>query len=164
MSTTTDNLWQALNEDSRVHHIYLAFADTAEAEGYPQVARLFRAAAQAKSIQARNHLRALATVGTTPDNLREAMARETREGSALYPRRLADAQAAGEEGARRSFLYAQAGEKRLAALFQDALDSLGELSRIDLCVCSVCGATLTGAVPAVCPICRTDKKFFHRLD
>lgn len=163
MTSIEENLRQAFTEASRSHHTYLAYADTAEQEGYPQVARLFRAAAQGKGIHARNYLRDLALVGTTADNLREALAGTTGAAPDWSDRRLASIPAGGEEGTPVSFRYAREGEKLLAALFEDALDSLGELTRIDLFVCSVCGATVSGTAPAVCPVCQTPKKFFSRV-
>jgi rubrerythrin len=46
--STTDNLNEAFAGESQANRKYLAFAKKAELDGYPQVARLFRAAAEAE--------------------------------------------------------------------------------------------------------------------
>ena len=59
MSQTEKNLWEAFAGESQANRKYLAFAKKAEQEGYPQVARLFRAAAEAETVHAHTHLRTL---------------------------------------------------------------------------------------------------------
>ena len=59
------------------------FAKQAEKEGYSQVAKLFRAAAEAETIHAHNHLRTLGGINTTAENLQEAIEGETHDGHHL---------------------------------------------------------------------------------
>jgi len=79
MDQTTKDLLEAFAGESQANRRYLAFAAKAEQEGYPQVARLFRAAAEAETIHALNHLRALKGIKSTKENLEEAIAGETHE-------------------------------------------------------------------------------------
>ena len=79
------NLLQAFAGESQANRKYLAFAKQAEKEGYSQVARLFRAAAEAETVHAIAHLRALGDIGTTAENLTAAIAGETFEFTEMYP-------------------------------------------------------------------------------
>ncbi len=65
MTKTHENLIAAFNGESQASQRYLAFAKKADQEGYPQIARLFRAAAAAESVHAGNHLRAAEGVKST---------------------------------------------------------------------------------------------------
>jgi rubrerythrin len=79
MSQTDQNLLEAFSGESQANRKYLAFAKKADQEGYPQVAKLFRAAAAAETVHAHAHLRALKAVKTTAENLKEAIDGETHE-------------------------------------------------------------------------------------
>ena len=76
MAKTTDNLQQAFAGESQANRKYLFFADKAEEEGHKQIARLFRAAAEAETVHARNHLRVLQGIKSTKDNLSAAIGGE----------------------------------------------------------------------------------------
>ncbi len=52
MSKTEKNLMDAFAGESQANRKYLAFAKQADKEGLPQVAKLFRAAAEAETIHA----------------------------------------------------------------------------------------------------------------
>lgn len=54
MSKTEQNLRDAFGGDSQANRRYLAFAKQADKEGYPQAAMLFRAAAEAETVHAKN--------------------------------------------------------------------------------------------------------------
>jgi rubrerythrin len=82
---TESNLKQAFAGESQANRKYLAFARKAEQEGFINVARLFRAAAEAETIHAMGHLNALKGVKSTADNLRAAVAGETYEYTQMYP-------------------------------------------------------------------------------
>src|SRR5512138_2736958 len=114
---STQDLKEAFAGESQANRKYLAFAKQADKDGYPQVARLFRAAAEAETIHAHNHLRALDGVKGTRENLLEAIAGETHEFMDMYPQMIADAELERSDLARRSFVYANAVEKVHAALY-----------------------------------------------
>ena len=109
MSTTESNLKEAFAGESQANRKYLAFAKKAEQEGFANVARLFRTAAEAETVHALGHLAALEGVGSTADNLRAAVAGETYEFKEMYPPMLQQATAEGHR-AKRMFEYALKAE------------------------------------------------------
>ena len=164
MEKSTQNLKEAFAGESQANRKYLAFADKADQEGYPQVARLFRAAAAAETVHAHNHLKALKAIGATAANLKEAVAGETSEFREMYPGMIAAAQAEGHREALRSFEFANEVEKVHAQLFQKALANLEKKELVDIFVCSICGHTVEGEPPDQCPVCKAVKKFFKKID
>ncbi len=164
MSKTADNLMAAFAGESQANRKYLAFAKKADAEGFPQAARLFRAAAAAETVHANNHLRELGAIKSTRENLAEAIAGETHEFSAMYPGMIEQARAEGLKGAELSFLGANAVEKTHAGLYQKMLDNLQTAPVIDYWVCQVCGHTAEGEAPEKCPVCGAPKKMFMLVD
>jgi rubrerythrin len=164
MSKSEQNLKDAFAGESQANRKYLAFAEKADKEGYSQAARLFRAAAAAETVHAHSHLRALKGVGSTADNLKEAIAGETYEFQSMYPPMIDGAKEEGHKAAERSFTYANAVEKVHAGLYQKALDNLEDLEAVDYYVCSVCGHTVEGEPPDECPVCKVKKKAFFKVD
>lgn len=164
MSKTEQNLLEAFAGESQANRKYLAFAKQADKEGNPQVARLFRAAAEAETVHAHAHLRALGAVHGTEENLREAVGGETHEFKEMYPGMIETAQAEGNKAAERSFRYANEVEKVHAGLYQKALDNLGSLEETDYWVCSVCGYTVEQEPPETCPVCGAKAKAFFKVD
>nr|CRH04270.1 Rubrerythrin [Candidatus Magnetococcus massalia] len=154
---TTENLKAAFTGESEANRKYLAFATKAESEGFGQVAKLFRAVAEAETIHAHAHLRVLEGVKDTATNLAAAMEGEDYEFNVMYPEFIATAQAEGNKKAVRSMTHAMEVEKIHHDLFQQALAAVkggsdldGEL---DIYVCPVCGHTEIGKAPDNCPIC-----------
>ena len=164
MSKSEQNLRDAFAGESQANRKYLAFAEKADKEGYPQVARLFRAAAAAETVHAHAHLRTLKGVGVTADNLKEAIAGETHEFKNMYPAMIEEAKAEENKAALRSFEYANAVEKVHAQLYQKALDNLETLQEADIYVCNVCGYTCEGEAPDECPVCKAKRKAFFKVD
>jgi rubrerythrin len=164
MPKTENNLKNAFAGESQANRKYLAFAKKAEAEGHEQVARLFRAAADAETIHALNHLKELGGIKTTKENLVEAISGETHEFQDMYPQMIREAEAEGIKGALRSFTYANEVEKIHAGLYQKALEHLGKNEEVDYHVCQVCGYTAEGEAPDKCPVCGALKKSFKKVE
>ena len=164
MSQTEKNLKDAFAGESQANRKYLAFAQKAEEEGYPQAAKLFRAAAEAETVHAHAHLRALNGVGTTAENLKEAIGGETYEFESMYPPMIKAAEEEGNQAAERSFSLANAVEKIHAELYQSALDNLDSPKDVDYYVCSVCGNTVENEAPDTCPICGAKEKAFSKVN
>ncbi len=164
MSKTDQNLQDAFAGESQANRKYLAFAKQAEDEGYAQVARLFRAAAAAETIHAHNHLKGMKGVKSTKENLLAAISGESYEFQKMYPQMITDAKAEGQDYALRSFSLANEVEKVHAALYQRALESLGQNTVADYYVCSVCGYTAEGEAPDDCPVCKAKKKAFRKAE
>ncbi|MGA7144140.1 MAG: rubrerythrin family protein [Desulfobacterales bacterium] len=165
MSQSTKNLQEAFAGESQANRKYLAFAKKADQEGYPQVAKLFRAAAEAETVHAHAHLRVLKGIKSTAENLKEAIAGETHEFKSMYPAMIDAAKSESEKAAERSFTYANEVEKIHADLYQKALDSLDDPDEVEsYYVCSVCGYTCENEAPDTCPVCNANKKAFFRVD
>ncbi len=162
-SQTEKNLKEAFAGESQANRRYLAFAKKAEDEGYKQVAKLFRAAAEAETVHAHAHLRSLAGVKSTKENIQEAIAGETFEFKKMYPEFLAKAKAEAIKPAEISFDYANQVEKIHAALYEKAMADLGKNKAVDYYVCPVCGNTVEEKAPAECPICGTAGSKFIRI-
>ena len=164
MSKTEKNLLEAFAGESQANRKYLAFAKKAEEEGFKQAAKLFKAAAEAETIHAHNHLRELKGILSTKENLQEAIDGETHEFKSMYPAMIEEAKQEGNQGALRSFQFANDVEKIHAGLYKKALESLGENKDIDYWVCKVCGNTVEGEPPDECPVCRAKKAAFYKVD
>ena len=165
ISKTLENLKEAFAGESQANRKYLAFAEQADADGYPQVAKLFRAAAEAETVHAHAHLRAMEGVGSTKVNLLAAVEGETYEFESMYPGMIAEAKKEGFKKAERSFNYANQVEQIHAGLYQKALKNLGkDIKPVDYYVCPVCGNTFEGAQSEPCPICGTPANRFHKVD
>ncbi|BCB97015.1 rubrerythrin [Dissulfurispira thermophila] len=164
MSKTEKNLWDAFAGESQANRKYLAFAKKAEEEGYTQIAKLFRAAAEAETVHAHNHLKEVGGIKSTKENLQEAIGGETYEFEKMYPPMIEDAKAEGNSGAERSFSYANAVEKIHAALYRKALENIGKNPDVDYYVCQVCGNTVENEAPEECPICGAKKQAFKKID
>jgi rubrerythrin len=164
MKKTEKNLWDAFSGESQANRKYLAFAKKADQEGYKQVAKLFRAAADAETVHAHNHLRELDGIKSTKENLSEAINGESYEFQKMYPQMIEDAKSEGKKGAERSFSYANEVEKVHADLYRKALENLGNNPDIDYYVCQVCGYTAEGEAPDQCPVCKSNKKMFKKIE
>jgi rubrerythrin len=163
---TEANLRSAFAGESQAHMKYLNFAERAEKEKLPNVARLFLATAYAERVHASNHLRALEGVAGTAPNLGEAIAGETYEVEEMYPAFSAVAERQEEKKALRSMTGALESEKIHAALYgaaKRAVEGGTDISAADVLVCSACGFTVEGTAPDVCPVCGAKREFFRKF-
>jgi rubrerythrin len=165
MSKTTENLQAAFAGESQANRKYLAFAKQAEKDGYPQIAKLFRAVAAAETVHAHNHFRILGGVGTTEENLKAGIAGESYEIESMYPEFIAEAEAAGEKKALNSFKWAWEVEKEHVQIFQQVLTNMGaDIAGLDIWICPVCGSTHIGVRPEKCPVCGTPGERFELIE
>ena len=164
LAKTDENLKSAFAGESQANRRYLAFAKKAEEEGFTQASKLFKAAAEAETIHALNHVRISGEVKSTMDNLNAAVSGETHEFKKMYPEFISVAKQENNRQAAWSFEVANKVEQIHAGLFQKAIDAMkakNEMAEIDYYVCSVCGNTVEGSAPDRCPICGAPKdKFF----
>lgn len=171
---TEANLKSAYAGESQAHMRYLAWADKADRDGFPSVARLFRAVSFAEQIHATSHFMVLRNevgddqtvagavfgYGPTAENLAGAIGGEAFEVAEMYPAYIAVAKMQAESGALRSFEWAWEAEKTHAALYGQAKESVeaGDDPGFEkVNVCSRCGHTLVGEAPDSCPICNAKK-------
>jgi len=166
MSRTSDNVTSAFAGESQANRKYLFFAEKAEEEGHKQIARLFRAAAEAETVHARNHLKVLRGIKSTQENLLAAISGENYEFTKMYPEFIKEAETTGEAQAKRSFDLANQVEKTHHDLFRAALTMLQtgpKMAEKPLYVCQVCGHTAEEA-PERCPVCGSPRKMFKQVD
>ena len=163
--STKDNLQAAFAGESQANRKYLAFAKKAEEDGLPQVAKLFRAAADAETIHAHAHLRVMGGINDTVSNLKEAVSGEAHEFKSMYPDFLSEAEKEDQKPAMFSFKNALAVEEIHHNLYTEALKAVeagSDLPAQKIYVCPVCGNTVYGEAPEKCPICNVPKeKFFE---
>lgn len=165
MTKTQKNLMDAFAGESQANRKYLAFAIQAEKEGHTQVAKLFRAAADAETIHAHGHLRNAKGIHDTITNLKEAIAGENHEFTTMYPQMIEEAKEEGNKVAERYFTFANAAEKVHADLYEKALASIESPAEVDYYNCSVCGYTHEGSFEdEKCPICGAAPKAFYKVD
>jgi len=163
---TMENLRDAFAGESQANRKYLAFAKKAEQEGYPQAARLFRAAAEAETIHAHSHLRIMGGIKSTQENLQEAIGGETFEFTKMYPDYIKVASAEEKKDAEWSFNVANKVEEIHAGLYRkvaDALKAGKDVLKVDYYVCGVCGNTVEGQAPDKCPVCGASKTAFKLI-
>jgi rubrerythrin len=164
---TEGNLQEAFGGESKANRRYTFFAEKAEKDGYPQVARLFRAVAEAETVHARNHLNAMDAIGSTKDNLLAASIGEHQEFTGMYPAFIDKADEERNERARRTFDWANKVEKIHHGYYEAALKDVKEGKKpadATYYVCQVCGNTVTGTAPDKCPICGSSSKAFKKMD
>jgi rubrerythrin len=164
--STKANLEAAFAGESQAHLKYTIFAERAEREGYPEVARLFRAIAFAERVHAANHLRELGGIGKTVANLEAAIGGENYEVDEMYPAFDAVARLQEEKGATRSIHYALEAEKIHEVMYGDAktaVEAGSDIPSAPVFVCPVCGHTVIGEAPDQCPVCGLPHDRYHEF-
>jgi rubrerythrin len=165
MAKSEENLKEAFAGESQANRKYLAFAAKADKEKFPQAARLFRAAAEAETVHALNHLKVLKATLSTKENLQAAINGETHEFKHMYPDMIAAAQAEGNKEAEQTFHWANEVEKIHAALYQNMLANLEKAGEgYAYYVCPLCGFTAEKEAPETCPVCGTKGKAFKKVE
>jgi rubrerythrin len=175
---TLKNLNNAYRGESNASNEYAKFAEKASSEGYPQVAKLFRAASASEATHSKTHKAAIlklggkveafqldpVTPGSTADNLKASIKDEIHESTKMYPGFIATAKADEAPAAIRSFTFAMEAEKEHAKLFQEALHTLGKNAPADYYVCQVCGMTLKEVPAKKCPSCHGSRDEYKKIN
>ncbi|MDK2820846.1 MAG: hypothetical protein PWP31_811 [Clostridia bacterium] len=162
---TNENLMSAFSGESQANRKYLAFAAKAEKEGFKNIARLFRAVAEAETIHALKHLEVAGQVGDTLENLKAAQQGEHYEFTQMYPEFIKQAEADGHKAALRSFNFANEAEKVHGDLYEKAVRQVADGNDISdeaIHLCPVCGYVVQGQAPEKCPICGAPAKTFKK--
>ncbi len=165
MPNTQENLKEAFAGESQAFQKYTSFAEAAEKEGLPNIARLFRTTAQAERVHAAGHFKALDGVGKTLANLEAAIGGETFEFEEMYPPMLEQAIAEGHK-AKTMFKFAVAAEEVHAILYTKALEAVREgkdLTEVKFHLCPICGHIEFGSAPENCPICKAPAAMFVQV-
>ena len=160
-----EHLAAAFAGESQAYVRNLAYARKAVEEGYPAVARLFRAVAEAEKVHADEYLKYLeGVVGATEENLSRAFENELKAKQDIYPRLVKEAFRLGREDVAWSFIRARDVEERHAGLYKEALSALAGDRDLDYHVCTVCGYVFDQEPPPECPICRSPRENFKAID
>jgi rubrerythrin len=162
--STDKNLAAAFAGESQANQKYLAFAKQADAEGYTQIAKLFRATAAAEILHAYAELKTMGGIKTTAENLKTAIHGETYEFTEMYPEFIKEAEGENQTAALRVFRLANEAEKVHAALYQKALDNLDSTKATDYYLCTVCGHIAEDSAPEKCPICGGKSQVYKKVD
>lgn len=174
----TAGVIQTLYQDElQALHNYIAFAQKAEAENYPDIANLFHAFATSESIHARNFKEILsalnvkikkipvqpAKVLSTKKNLRFATKTELKEIDEKYPQFIKKLETENHAAAIQFTTYAWESEKQHRKLIKRIKSGTGIFfgvlakefreTQAEYFVCQNCGSTLTILPEKICPIC-----------
>jgi len=161
---TEESLKAAFAGESQAAEKYIVYAEQAEEEGFPNIAKLFRAVSFAETRHARNHLRVMNGVNSTTDNLAAAYAGESFEIEEMYPAYAEIAKVQKQAQASRSIKYALKAEMDHKWMYAEALERAIEGKDADaapVSVCVVCGHTAIGDVPDKCPVCGAAKEYYR---
>jgi len=164
---TSENLREAFSGESRANRKYLAFAEKAKTDGYPMIAKIFRAAAEGETVHAMAHLRAMKGIGSTQENLNEAIRGESTEFKEMYPRFIEQARSEQATEAMRAFKNAMAVEQVHHSLYIEALDAVKagkDMPVKKLFVCGVCGNLVLNEAPEKCPLCGAPRENFTEIN
>lgn len=161
---TEKNLAYAFAGESKASIRNEAFARKADAEGYAQIARLFRAVSEAESVHARRFLLLMrGKIGSTEENLETAFQNEIRANIEEYPGLIAAASREGKEGVFKAFSQARDVENRHAELYKKAMADMLAERRTDYYVCQVCGYVSEDEAPLNCPVCGAVRNKFKEI-
>ena len=165
--TTMENAAAAYAGESQANRKYSNFADKAESEGFPMVAKLFKAASEAEAIHAKRLLFVMDKVRSTEDNLKASVAGETDEFETMYPGFIKTAEAEGKTEAITAFTHAMKAEVVHAGKYKEALAAVSKGSDIavkKIFLCPVCGNIEFDEAPSACPICGVPARMFREIE
>ena len=186
MSSTIENLKEAIKGENNAKLKYELFAKKAKEEDLPEIAHLFEAISYAESIHIKNHLRALSKltksevdlfdivsseensikVSNTKDNLTQSIEGEIYEFKKMYKDFTKTAKKRDVYLAELSFDLARKAELVHSELFKKYLKKLvnnESFDKIDIYVCTICGNVELESAPKTCPNCEHDQKFFIKV-
>jgi rubrerythrin len=146
------------NTEAIVAAKYAAFAEQAKAEGYPQVARLFRALVIAECFHAEWLLRLMGGVKGTADNLKAGADYEAYLAAKVLSAAASEARQEKEVKAEVLFNYLRGACEVHEKTLRQATEGVRagkDMESLPIRICPRCGAVLVGAGPGTCPVCGT---------
>ena len=151
---TEKNLAYAFAAESKASVRNAVFARKADMEGFPQIARLFRAVSEAESVHAHRYLLLMrGKIGSTEENLETAFQNEIKANVEEYPKLIKDASDEGKEGILKAFSHSRDVENRHAELYKKAMNDMLADRETTYYVCQVCGYVSEDEAPEKCPTC-----------
>lgn len=152
--------------ESQANRKYAVFAEKADAEGYPTVARIFRAASEAEAIHAKRLLFVMQAIHSTEENLAASIEGETHEFSTMYPAFIGQAEKENQPEAAKVFRHAMGAEQVHAQRYSAALEAVKQEKDVEakaVYICPVCGNVVLDEVPDPCPICNAPGRMFREV-
>ncbi|HNR50729.1 MAG: Rubrerythrin-2 [Deltaproteobacteria bacterium ADurb.BinA179] len=153
-------VYQAYTGESKASLRLKVFAEKAENEGYPQLAKLFRVISFSEELHGKRALRLLKEIKSTEENLAESFESETRVAGVAYDEFIKYAEAAGDKAASLYFSQSRDVEEIHAKLYKEAMDHVLEERQTTYYVCDICGYVSDGVLPEECPVCAAKKDRF----
>jgi rubrerythrin len=155
-----DAVHQAYTGESKASLRLKLFAEKAQEEGYPQMAKLFRVISFSEELHGKRALRLLREIRSTQENLAESFESETRVAGVAYDKFIRYAEEAEDRPASLYFSQSKDVEEIHAKLYKEAMDHMLEDRKTTYYVCEVCGYVSDGVLPEVCPVCDAKKDRF----
>jgi rubrerythrin len=157
------NLARVFAAESKAQVRNAAFALKAEQEGYGQLARLFRAAADAKSVHARRYLFLIrGKIGGSEENVKAALKDELASLKKDYPS-MVNAARLGSTAVKKAFVQSMKTNEEQAEFLREVLQDLLQGRETVYYVCEICGHIHTDVVPKNCPICKAVSGRFRKV-
>ena len=153
MGETREALRQAYTGEAKAALRLKVYAEKAEEEGYPQIAKLFRVIAFSEEIHGERALKVLKEIKTTEENLAESFQSERGVAEVAYGEFVRLAEAEGEQAAVVHFRQSKDVEEGHANLYKEAMNHLLAERETTYYVCLVCGYVADGTRPEACPVC-----------
>ncbi len=168
-SETKKHVGEAFAGESQANRKYLKFAEVAEKEGFPEIAKLFRETAEQETAHAMAWMKELGIIGTTAENLNAAIDGEAHEYTKMYPQFAKVAENEGFVELAKKFRLLAAIEERHANAFRRALEGMkkspkGEDGGRKKYACPRCGYVAEGEAPRNCPICGLEGSSFKAVN
>jgi rubrerythrin len=167
MSKTEENMKAAFAGESQARNKYTFFAEKAKEEGYHYIAKIFEETAANEMQHAKDHLQLLKGIGTTADNLKEAISGEHHETMEMYPQFVKDAEEEGNQKAAVLFKMIGKIEQHHRERYEKLLEMVknGTVFKREKPIqwkCSVCGYIHEGTEPPPkCPSCKYPKEYYE---
>jgi rubrerythrin len=170
MKKTEANLLKAFAGESQARNKYTYFAKVARKEGYHYIAKIFEETAENEVQHAKEEFKLLKGIGSTKDNLKEAIKGEHFETTEMYPGMQRDAEEEGNKTAAKLFEEIAKVEAHHETRYKKLLEMIekGTVYKRDKSIkwkCSKCGYMHEGkAPPQLCPSCKHEPEYFEPSD
>jgi len=153
-------LHQAYEGEAKAALRLKVYADQADKEGYPQIAKLFRVMGLSEEIHGIRALRTLRDILSTEENLSAAFESEQQIAQVAYDQFIKEALEVGDKAAALHFTQSRDVEETHAKLYKAALNDMASDQESTYYVCTICGYIADGALPDACPVCGAKKERF----
>jgi len=164
VNNTENALYQAYIGEAKAALRLNVYADRAEEEGYPQIAKLFRVIAFSEQVHGARALQVLGRVKSTEENLAVSFESEKRVAEVAYDQFVKQAEEEGNMAAVLHFSQSRDVEEVHAKLYKEAMSHVMEERETSYYVCTVCGYVSDGVLPEECPVCGAIKEQFIKFD